>query len=60
MWAVKKGEVDTIKVLLEHGADPNLKNKHGRVAKDYVTDKIKNKMEVLEALSLNASEKITR
>ena len=51
MLAAEKGEVETIKVLLKHGADPELQNKHGQTAKDYVRDTAKNKKDVLKVLS---------
>ena len=36
--AAKKGLVDNVRVLLEHGADPNIKNADGYTALDFVLE----------------------
>ena len=31
MWAVESGNIDTVRIILEHGADINAKNEHGKL-----------------------------
>ncbi len=37
MWAVESGNIDTVRILLEHGADINTKNEHGKFHTSIVT-----------------------
>ena len=37
MWAVESGNIATVRILLEHGADINTKNEHGKFHSSIVT-----------------------
>jgi hypothetical protein len=38
MWAAGYGKADTVRLLLEKGADPNLKDNRGKTARQIAAD----------------------
>jgi hypothetical protein len=39
MWAAASGDLELVRALLRRGADPDLKDRHGRTARDYARGK---------------------
>ena len=47
IWASKEGRVENVKILLEAGADPGLKDKMGKTALDWAKEKENQELVVL-------------
>lgn len=51
MWAVEKGHEGIIRLLLEKGADPTIKNAEARTVADLARDQIRKREKILEIVS---------